>query len=192
MSQRGSLSKEQFQLLRKILARYYREAEKCASVRAYYAACIMIGGAFEALLLQICDLFEDEAAEAVSKLPKKQRPKGSIEEWYLNDLIRVPVAAGWLPTRRGFDLTEPGVGELAHLIRRLRNLSHPGVHLREVGEVPLRAAYYRVAYEIFNSSREWLWIKFAQGLPMEPNKSPFGPPERVKLPRRKKASRRRR
>lgn len=95
-----SLSKEQFQLLRKILARYYREAEKCASVRAYYAACIMIGGAFEALLLQICDLFEDEAAEAVSKLPKKQRPKGSIEEWYLNDLIRVAVAAGWLPTRR--------------------------------------------------------------------------------------------
>jgi hypothetical protein len=185
MSQRGSLSKEQFQLLRKILARYYREAEKCASVRAYYAACIMIGGAFEALLLQICDLFEDEAAEAVSKLPKKQRPKGSIEEWYLNDLIRVAVAAGWLPTRRGFDLTEPGVGELAHLIRRLRNLSHPGVHLREVGEVPLRAAYYRVAYEIFNSSREWLWIKFAQGLPMEPNKSPFGPPERVKLPRRR-------
>jgi hypothetical protein len=191
MSQRGSLSKEQFQLLRKILARYYREAEKCASVRAYYAACIMIGGAFEALLLQICDLFKDEAAEAVAKLPKKQRPKGSIEEWYLNDLTRVAVAAGWLPTRRGFDLAEPGVGELAHLIRRLRNLSHPGVHLREVGEVPLRAAYYRVAYEIFNSSREWLWIKFAHGVPMEPNKSPFGPPERVKLPqRRKKAARR--
>jgi hypothetical protein len=189
---RGSLAKEQFNLLRKILARYYYEAEKCASARAYYAACVMIGAAFEALLLQMCDLFESEVAEAVSKLPQKQRPKGSIEEWYLNDLIRVAVVAGWFPTRRGFDLAEPGIGELAHLVRRLRNLSHPGVHLRDVGEVPLKAAYYRVAYEIFNSAREWLWIKFAQGLPMEPNKSPFGPPERVKLPRRKKAGRRRR
>jgi hypothetical protein len=139
----------------------------------------MIGGAFEALLLQICDLFEDEAAEAILKLPRKQRPRGSIEHWRLDDLIAVTVAAGWLPT--------PGIGELAHLIRRLRNLSHPGAHLREVDEVPLRAASYRVAYELFNSSREWLWVKFAKDLPMEPNKSPFGPPEKVVVkPRRRR------
>jgi hypothetical protein len=147
----------------------------------------MIGGAFEALLLQMCDLFEDEVAEATLKLPQKDRPKGSMEHWRLNDMIRIAVVAGWLPPRRGVDLAEPGIGELADLIRRLRNLSHPGVHLREVDEVPLRAASYRVAYELFSSAREWLWLRIAQGLLMEPNRSPFGPPERVVVkPRRRR------
>jgi len=97
----------------------------------------------------------------------------------LDDLITIAVAVGWLPPRRGPDLAEAGIGEVAHLIRRLRNLSHPGVHLREVDEVPLRAASYRVAYALFNSARDWLWMKFAKGSPMEPNRSPFGPPNRV-------------
>jgi hypothetical protein len=183
------LSDEKSDLLRKIMVRYFREAEKCHSVRAYYAACIMIGGAFEAVLLQMCDVFEDEVAEAVLRLPEKQRPKGSIEHWGLNDLIRIAVVAGWLPPRRGVDLDEPGIGELADLIRRLRNLSHPGVHLREVDEVPLRAASYRVAYELFNSAREWLFLRINRGVLMEANNSPFGPPERVVVkphPRRRK------
>ena len=184
--QRGSLSNEKFNLLRKIIVQYHREAERCASVRAYYAACIMIGAAFEAMLLQMCDLFEDEVAQAVLKLQRK--PKGSIEQWGLDDLIRIAVAVGWLPTRRGLDLAEPGIGEMAHLIRRLRNLSHPGVHLRELDEVPLRAGSYRVAYALFDSARDWLWLKFGQGLPVEPNRSPFGPPNRVvvKVPRRRR------
>ena len=131
---RGSFSKEKFNLLQKIIVRYHREAEKCASVRAYYAACIMIGAALEAMLLQICEVFEDEVAEAVLKLARKL--KRSIERWGLGDLIGVAVAFGWLPTRRGIASAEPGIGELAHLIQRLRNLSHPGVHLRELDEVP--------------------------------------------------------
>src|SRR6202158_3393035 len=133
---RGSLSNEKYNLLRKIILRYHSEAEKCASVRAYYAACVMIGAALEAMLLQMCDLFEDEVGQAVLKLPR--RPKGTIENWGLDDLIKIAVALGWLPARRGLDVAEPGIGELAHLIRRLRNLSHPGVHLREMDEVPLR------------------------------------------------------
>ncbi len=183
---RGSLSDEKFNLLSKITVQYHREAERCASVRAYYAACIMIGAAFESMLLQMCDLFEDEVAEAVSSLSRK--PKGSIEHWSLDDLIGIAVAVGWLPPRRGSDLAEAGIGELAHLVRRLRNLSHPGVHLREVDEVPLRAASYRVAYALFDSARDWLWMKFAGDSPVEPNWSPFGPPNRVvvKVPRRRR------
>lgn len=180
---RGFLSKEKYNLLRKIIVRYHNEAEKCASVRAYYAACVMLGAAFEAMLLQMCDLLEDEVAQAVLKLPRK--PKGSIEHWGLDDLIEIAVAAEWLPVRRGRDLAEPGIGEKAHLIRRLRNLSHPGVHLREVNEVPITAAYYRVAYALFDAARDWFWMKFAKGAPMEPNRSQFGPPYRVvvKVPR---------
>lgn len=183
---RGVLSKEKFNLLQKIIVRYHREAEKCAAVRAYYAACIMIGAAFEAMLLQMCEVFEEEVAEAVLKLPRK--PNGSIERWGLGDLIGVAVAVGWLPTRRGIALAEPGIGELAHLIQRLRNLSHPAIHLRELDEVPLRAGSYRAAYALFDSARDWLWMKFAQGSPVEPNKSPFGPPCRVvvRVPRRRR------
>lgn len=174
---RGSLSDEKFRLLSKIAVRYEREAEKCASVRAYYAACIMIGAALEAILLQMCDVFEDEVAQAVSRLARK--PTGSIEHLGLNDLIKIAVAVGWLPPSRGPNLGEPGIGELAHILRRLRNLAHPGRHLRELDEVPLRAASYRVAYAIFDSARDWLWMKIAEGAPMEPNKSPFGPSNRV-------------
>jgi hypothetical protein len=176
-AERSPLSNEKFDLLRKIIVRYHGEAEKCARVRAYYAACVMIGAAFEAMLLQMCDVFDAEVARAVSKLPRK--PKGPIEDWGLNDLINVAVAVGWLPTQSAAGQNEPGVGELVHLIRRLRNLSHPGVHLRELDEVPLRASSYRVAYALFDSARDWLWIKFSKGLPMEPNSSPFGPPNRV-------------
>ena len=186
---RGSLSDVEFRLLTKIAVRYEREAKKCASVRAYYAACIMIGGALEAILLQMCDLFEDDVAQAVSNLPRK--PTGSIDRWGLNDLIRIAVAVGWLPPRRGQHLAEPGVGKLAHLLRRLRNLSHPRQHLRELDDVPLRAASYRVAYAIFDSVRDWLWLKIAGHAPMEPNRSPFGPPNRVvvKVPRPRKKRR---
>ena len=150
----------------------------------------MIGSAFEAMLLQICDLFADEVAEALQKLPRNLQPKGSIDHWRLDGLVRVAVAAGWLP-RGEFD--ESGIGARADLIRQLRNLAHPGVHLREIGGIRLRSVHYRVAYELFNSAREWLWIRFAPGLPKEPNRSPFGPPERVRSPqRRKKAVHRRR
>jgi hypothetical protein len=176
VAKRGSFSNEKFELLTKIVVRYYREAEKCASVRAYYAGCIMLGSAFEAMLLQTCDVFEDEVAEAVSKLPKKRKPKGPIERWGLDDLIRVAVVAGWLPTRTGFD--EPGIGERADLIRQLRNLSHPGIHLRELDEVPIRAASYRVAHALFDAARDWLWLKLARSALMEPNPSPFGPPRK--------------
>lgn len=183
---RGSLSDDKFHLLSKIAIRYEREAEKCASVRAYYAACILIGGALEAILLQMCDLFEDEVGQAGSSLSRK--PKRSIEHWGLDDLIRIAVAVGWLPPRRGPDLAEPGIGELAHLLRRLRNLSHPAVHLRELDEVPLRAASYRVAHALFDSARDWLWMKFAEDSPTELNRSPFGPATRVaiKIPRRRR------
>ena len=186
---RGFLSNEKFILLRKIVVRYHSEAEKCASVRAYYAACVMIGAALEAMLLQMCDLFEDEVDQAVLKLPRK--PKGSIEHWSLGDLIEIAVAAEWLPTRWGPNLAEPGIGEKANLIRRLRNLAHPGVHLREVDEVPITAAYYRVAYALYDSARDWLWMKLAEGAPMEPSRSPFGPPHRVvvKVPRQRKRRR---
>jgi hypothetical protein len=189
---RSSLSKEKYQLLRKIILRYHSEAEKCASVRAYYAACVMLGAAFEAMLLQMCDLLEDEVAQAILKLPRK--PKGSIEHWGLDDLIEIAVAAEWLPVRRGPNLAEPGIGEMVHLIRRLRNLSHPGVHLREMDEVPITAAYYRVAYALFDAARDWFWMKFAEGAPMEPNRSPLGPPNRVvvRVPRLRKGQQRRR
>jgi aminoglycoside phosphotransferase family enzyme len=75
---RGSFSNEKFNLLGKVIVRYHREAEKCASVRAYYAACIMIGTAFEAMLLQMCDLFEDEVAEAAMKLPRDRKDRSNI------------------------------------------------------------------------------------------------------------------
>ncbi len=186
---RGSLPKEKYDLLRKIIGRYHSEAEKCASVRAYYAACVMLAAALEGMLLQMCDLLNDEVAQALLKLPRK--PKGSIGHWGLDDLIEIAVAAEWLPIRQGPDLAEPGIGEKAHLIRRLRNLAHPGVHLREVNEVPITAAYYRAAYVLFDAARDWFWMKFAEGAPMEPNRSPFGPPNRVvvKVPRPRKRRR---
>jgi hypothetical protein len=158
---RSYFSDEKFQALTKIIEHYHREAEKCASARAYYAACIMIGAAFEAMLLQVLSLFEDEVVEAVRSLPRK--PRGPIDRWNLDELIKVAVILGWRPPRRGPDLVEPGIGELADLLRRLRNLSHAGRHLRELDEAPLKVGVYRAAYAIFDSARDWLQMKTGKG-----------------------------
>lgn len=177
------LSSEEFSLLRKIAIRYEREALKCKSVRAYYAACIMLGAALEAILIQMCDLFQDEVKEAIARLEKK--PKGRFDRWGLDDLIKVAVEAGWLPPKRGSKSDEPGVGELIHLVRRLRDLSHPGRHLRELDEAPIRADAFRASYGVYDAARDWLWMKLKHPARLEPNRSPLGPPSRVVVkPRR--------
>jgi hypothetical protein len=158
---RSYFSDEKFHELTKIVERYHGEAEKCASARAYYAACIMIGAAFEAMLLQALSLFEDEVVEAVRNLPR--RPRGPIDRWNLDELIKVAIILGWRPPRRGPDLAEPGIGELADLLRRLRNLSHAGRHLRELDEAPLKVGDYRAAYAIFESAGDWLQMKTGKG-----------------------------
>lgn len=177
------LSSEEFSLLSKIAIRYEREALKCASIRAYYAACIMLGAALEAILIQMCDLFKGETKEAISRLEKK--PKGHPVRWGLDDLIKVAVEAGWLPRKRGSNSDEPGAGELIHLVRRLRDLSHPGRHLRELEEAPIRANAFRASYGVYDDARDWFWMKLEHRNRLEANRSPLGPPLRVAIkPRR--------
>ncbi len=180
---RGYFSDENFRALTKIVEQYHLEAEKCASARAYYAACIMIGAAFEALLLQALSLFEDEVADAVRNLPR--RPRGPIDRWNLDELIKAAIVLGWRPPRRGPDPVEAGIGELADLLRRLRNLSHAARHLREPDELPLKVEAYRAAYAIFDSARDWFRMKTVKGPPTEPDKSAPGRAEKVtvKVPR---------
>jgi hypothetical protein len=154
---RGYFSDEKFEALTKMVEQCHGEAEKCATARAYYAACIMIGAAFEALLLQALSLFEDEVAEAVRNLPR--RPRGPIDRWNLDELIKVAIVLGWRPPRRGPDPVEAGIGELADLLRRLRNVSHAARHLREPDAAPLKVGDYRAAYAIFDSARDWFRTK---------------------------------
>ena len=165
---RGYFSDEKFQALVKIVALYKREGEKSAEARAYYAACIMIGAAFEALLLQALSMFGEEVAEAVRNLPR--RPRGPIEHWNLEELIKVAIVLGWRPPRGGAAEAEPGIGELAALLRRLRNVSHAARQLREPDEAPLTAGSYRAAYAIFDSARDWLSSKTGKGPLKEPSR----------------------
>ncbi|HYL58888.1 MAG TPA: hypothetical protein VEU51_08455 [Candidatus Acidoferrales bacterium] len=165
---KGYFSDEKFKALTKMVEHYHSEAEKCASARAYYAACIMIGAAFEALLLQALSMFSDEVAEAVRNLPR--RPRGPIDHWNLDELIKVAIVLGWRPPRRGPDPVEAGIGELADLLRRLRNVSHAARHLREPDEAPLKVETYRAAYAIFDSARDWLSMKTNKGPRKKPSR----------------------
>jgi hypothetical protein len=115
--------------LAELIQVYEREARSCAEANAYYAACVALGAAMETRLLFQCVKNSDEVSTAVDRLPKKRRPRSKKPiDWNLSSLLEVCSAAGWLPpieSELGTHLPE-GWG---HMLRRLRNLLHPGRHL---------------------------------------------------------------
>ena len=158
-----SLGPRRFVRLVDLIAQFDRESERCAKTRAYYAACVLQGAVLEGLLLAMCDGFLPNVSAHVCALPKRQRPKGPIENWTLDQLIRVAKALRWLPARQNIRGRRK-IGDWVALVKELRNLVHPGKHVRDYPDTRLRRGHFADGFAITRTATDHLWQKIQQDL----------------------------
>jgi hypothetical protein len=162
-ARRKGLSDAAFDRLVTLIRRYERESQRCAEVKAYYAACAMLGAAVEGSLLAMCCAYPKEVKRAIQSLPENERPRGRWKRWALHQLLIVAKTAGWLPARRG-KRGRLKVGDWAELLQELRNLVHPGKHLRSYPKVRIRRGHLADARTVFEAVNDHLYQKLAADL----------------------------
>jgi hypothetical protein len=138
-----------YDTLLSLITRYHSEAEKAAKARAYYGACVLIGSALEGSLLAMCTIRAKDVEQYVAGLAPKQRPPKAAQNWVLNQLLAVAAALQWLPARPNKH-SRTRLAEWAQLIRELRNLVHPGKHIREYPRVSLGRQHWSDAKAVFD------------------------------------------
>lgn len=139
------------------------EAQRCSEKRAYYAGCALKGAVLEGWLICMCYIFIDDVRNYLADIPVKRHPKGQIWNWDLNNLIEIAKALQWLPARRG----KHGplkVADWAHLVRELRNLVHPGRHIRDYPRIRLRKAHFNIVIEVVDAVIDHLRAKIERDL----------------------------
>jgi hypothetical protein len=143
------LTGRQFNALMPLVERFHREAQRAAKARAYHAACVMLGGALEGLLLAMATIQSDDVETYVAALPATRRPPKRAQDWSLYHLLRLAAALQWLPSRKNkYSRTRPA--EWLHFIRELRNLAHPGKHIRDYPQLRVRSAHWKDAEALFD------------------------------------------
>ena len=90
------LSNEEEKELWRLSRFYWQEALRFERAKAYLAGCIMLGSAFENLLILMINVFSDEADQTGKVPTKKSKPKPLLT-WTFVELLRVAKAAKWLP-----------------------------------------------------------------------------------------------
>jgi hypothetical protein len=140
---------------------YENEARLCASIGAFYAACVMLGSASEARLLWICLNSPDEVKLALQGIPSKERPRNEDPlHWNLEHLVLVSHHAGWIDDLENDDLIINVAAWLSSL-RDTRNLLHPGRHARDRPHIVISIEEYRdclYAYQALCNGVERLQI----------------------------------
>lgn len=158
------LSKGRFNNLIRLINAYDREVQRCTKARAYYAASAFLGAQLEGMLLGMCDLFPEDVRKWFAKLPpKERRKKNAIDRWDLDTLFRVARDLEWLPARsnpRG----HYKIGDWVNLIKEMRNLVHPGRHLRDYPKLRIGNTHLRDAKDVFNAANSWLMAKIGDDL----------------------------
>lgn len=156
-----------------LIAQYHREAELCAETGAYLAGCVMLGAALEGALIGVAD---EEALRAdIEKSSHAVRDKNGnlvpAENWPLHRLIALARELNWLPAKlppdEDIDLDEAleqgDVGDFVEYVREVRNLVHPGKHVREYPDVSIGDKHYEDCYTVFEESLRHL-LSAAWGL----------------------------
>lgn len=133
----------------KLIEMYENEATKCTKAKAYYAGCVMLGSAAEALILLKCLQEPGELAAAKAKIPKSSGlHKGGPQFWNLSQLIQIANHAGWVANLETENVVVHIVNLISHL-HDIRNLVHPGRHATRRPHVSIGREQYadaKVAY----------------------------------------------
>lgn len=152
------LSDEQYNELFKQANLYRREAKKCREGKAYLAGCILIGAAFEAILLAMAHCFKEDVfewAKSTNRLSEKP-----LIKWSLNELIQAAKQLGWLPSvlslQEEFDEKRAQIGDYAEAIRTYRNLVHPARYLADFHGKRVTKHYLVASFEIIDTATDYL------------------------------------
>jgi len=138
---------------------YWREALRCEQAKAYLAGCVMLGSALETLLIQMINLYADEA-DQTGKVPMKKGKPKPLLEWQFIELLRVAKAAQWLPSTLNLDddwsSRKARIGDYAEVVRQVRNLAHPSRYVEDHHRKRVTAKYLQRQFEVVLLCRDWL------------------------------------
>jgi len=146
-----------FDFLLRLMNFYRNEADKCGRAGAYFAGCIVLGAAIEASLLAMVKCYP----EKVKKTKTYQRKNQPPYDLNLYDLLKIAIELGWIPSKLPLDktartsgltsdyaLSKGDVGYFVDVAREIRNLVHPGKHVKLWKGVRISKGYYQFCHEL--------------------------------------------
>jgi hypothetical protein len=113
--------------------RCFWQGQQCQEANLHLAGCIMMCAGIEGMLTLHASLNFDEAVAAWKAVWPKRKMEHLLR-WDLGDLLEVAQAAKWLPDKLMVDYPNVGDSMPIDKIQKLRNLVHPGCHVRERGD----------------------------------------------------------
>lgn len=146
-----SLGARKFNRLLELARRFNAESQRCARVRAYYAACILQGAALEGMLMAMVECHPEDVKQYLATLPSRDRPKGQLTKWTLNELVKIAIGLNWIPARRG-KYRVHGIGDWLNYVRDARNLVHLGRHLRDYPNLRIRSKHFLACSKIVSAA----------------------------------------
>ncbi len=161
------LPEELYNEVLRLAGYYHREAEKCRDSKAFLAGCIMIGAAFEALLLAFVNCYPEEAS-ASEVAPRRRGVVKPLLDWSLADLLAVAKERNWLPSGLSLDdewnEARAQIGDYGEVIRQIRNLVHPARYVVDFPRKRITKRYLESAFEILDVANDYLLNKIGDSL----------------------------
>jgi hypothetical protein len=163
------MSDSDFDMLQKLLNRYHEESEKCRVAGAPLAGSIMQAALMEAGLLSMaycCD------AETRATKTFREAKEADLRKWSLKQLLDLANELNWLPSnlplgvtayRSGVDpdqaLRQGDVVYYADVVREIRDMIHPGRHIRLWSGVKITKKYLESVEETVATVYDYLYDK---------------------------------
>jgi hypothetical protein len=161
------LSQELYNEVLRLAGVYRREAERCRDSKAFLAGCVMIGAAFEALLLAFANCYPDEASTSQAA-PRRQGSVKPLLDWSLADLLAVAKERSWLPSGLSRDDEWDGaraqIGDYDEVLRQIRNLVHPVRYAIDSPRERITGRYLELSFEILDVASDYLLNKIERSI----------------------------
>jgi len=161
------LSDDVYNEVVRLARQYHREAEKCRDAKAFLAGCVMIGAAFEAMLLSFVNCYPEEAAKSTAA-PRKKGTIRPLIDWSLANLLAVTKERNWLPsalsTDDDWDDAKAQIGDYGELIKEIRNLVHPARYAIDWPHRRITKKYLEAVFEILDVANDYLLHKIHSSL----------------------------
>jgi hypothetical protein len=161
------LSEELHNKVLRLVRVYLREAEKCRDSKAFLAGCVMIGAAFEALLLAFANCYPDEASTSQAA-PRRQASVKPLLDWSLAALLAVAKERSWLPSGLSRDDEWDGaraqIGDYGEVLRQIRNLVHPVRYAIDFPRGQITERYLETCFEILYVASDHLLNKIEHSI----------------------------